>query len=371
MLPWRCCSTERTGGRAGLEEGLDEDWLAAREMGVRDMTSMNDLQLKYKDKVKAQLQKRAEEIKKEDEALRNRLSRNLQLGKDAYGCVALRRRLAQRVAWASGRVPFAGGGSTPAACIDSAQVRRVRFGRQAAGAGGGGAGRHLGAGGRGAAVAGALLPGAFCSRMLCEAPGCAGRIKRRGDACPVGRVLDAARHAQACGREQDCLDVYKSLEANHPVKKIRKQARDGGGRRGGSGGTLTRTNCVAAPDASTAHARAPCRRRTCGTSLRRPSWRSARRSASRSPSSRATRGGKSECQGTGALRLGLWQRPGTGKLRTWYKPCELEFCTPCGAAQGPQDRLLVAPGGAAQAQAELVLGQRLVEHAASALVPAR
>ncbi len=26
------------------------------------------------------------------------------------------------------------------------------------------------------------------------------------------------------GREQDCIDLYKSIEANHPIKKIRSQA---------------------------------------------------------------------------------------------------------------------------------------------------
>lgn len=30
--------------------------------------------------------------------------------------------------------------------------------------------------------------------------------------------------AQACGQEQECIDLYKSLEATHPSAQIRKQA---------------------------------------------------------------------------------------------------------------------------------------------------
>lgn len=30
--------------------------------------------------------------------------------------------------------------------------------------------------------------------------------------------------AQACGQEQECVDLYKSLEATHPSAQIRKQA---------------------------------------------------------------------------------------------------------------------------------------------------
>ena len=30
--------------------------------------------------------------------------------------------------------------------------------------------------------------------------------------------------AQACGQEQECLDLYKSLEATHPSAQIKKQA---------------------------------------------------------------------------------------------------------------------------------------------------
>lgn len=30
--------------------------------------------------------------------------------------------------------------------------------------------------------------------------------------------------AQACGRSEDCINLYKSIEANHPSRKIKKQA---------------------------------------------------------------------------------------------------------------------------------------------------
>ena len=29
---------------------------------------------------------------------------------------------------------------------------------------------------------------------------------------------------QACGREADCIKLYKSVEKSHPVKRIRKEA---------------------------------------------------------------------------------------------------------------------------------------------------
>ncbi|KAL6748275.1 hypothetical protein V8C86DRAFT_1176484 [Haematococcus lacustris] len=31
---------------------------------------------------------------------------------------------------------------------------------------------------------------------------------------------------QACGRETECVDLYKYLEANHPLPRVRKQAAD-------------------------------------------------------------------------------------------------------------------------------------------------
>lgn len=32
--------------------------------------------------------------------------------------------------------------------------------------------------------------------------------------------------AQACGREKEAIDLYKSIEANHPSRKVKKQAAD-------------------------------------------------------------------------------------------------------------------------------------------------
>jgi hypothetical protein len=37
-------------------------------------------------------------------------------------------------------------------------------------------------------------------------------------------TLAAHHHAQACGREADCIDLYKRIEQEHPVAKIKKQA---------------------------------------------------------------------------------------------------------------------------------------------------
>jgi hypothetical protein len=36
---------------------------------------------------------------------------------------------------------------------------------------------------------------------------------------------------QACGRENDCLEMYKFLEATHPVPKLRRQVGVSSGRR--------------------------------------------------------------------------------------------------------------------------------------------
>ncbi len=35
-----------------------------------------------------------------------------------------------------------------------------------------------------------------------------------------------ARSRQACGRETDAIDLYKYIEANHPSRKVKKQAAD-------------------------------------------------------------------------------------------------------------------------------------------------
>ena len=38
------------------------------------------------------------------------------------------------------------------------------------------------------------------------------------------RCNSEAHDLQACGREQDCIQVYKTVEQTHPVNAIKKQA---------------------------------------------------------------------------------------------------------------------------------------------------
>jgi N-acetyl-beta-hexosaminidase len=57
--------------------------MVALEFGT-SLDSMSEVQAKYMEKVKEKLQKRAEELRAEDEALEARLAQTLVLGKEAY-----------------------------------------------------------------------------------------------------------------------------------------------------------------------------------------------------------------------------------------------------------------------------------------------
>ncbi|GAX73861.1 hypothetical protein CEUSTIGMA_g1311.t1 [Chlamydomonas eustigma] len=69
----------------GLEKGIDEDEMVALEFGT-SLDAMTEVQVKYMEKVKEKLQKRAEELRAEDEAMEARLAKTLVLGKEAYEC---------------------------------------------------------------------------------------------------------------------------------------------------------------------------------------------------------------------------------------------------------------------------------------------
>lgn len=70
----------------GLEQGFKEEELIAMELGFASTSALPEALRPYKDKIKDKLAKRAEEIRVEEEALKARLSRNLNLGKEAYEC---------------------------------------------------------------------------------------------------------------------------------------------------------------------------------------------------------------------------------------------------------------------------------------------
>jgi tetratricopeptide (TPR) repeat protein len=61
-------------------DGVDEDDLVARQLGASSATDLSDVQEKYKDKIKAKLEARAEELQREREARAIKFSQ----GKAAY-----------------------------------------------------------------------------------------------------------------------------------------------------------------------------------------------------------------------------------------------------------------------------------------------
>ncbi|GLC37815.1 hypothetical protein PLESTB_001479500 [Pleodorina starrii] len=70
----------------GLEQGFEEDELLALELGVSSISGLTEAQKAYKDKIQQKLAKRAAELKAEEDAVKERLARNLELGKKAYEC---------------------------------------------------------------------------------------------------------------------------------------------------------------------------------------------------------------------------------------------------------------------------------------------
>ncbi|KAG2439345.1 hypothetical protein HXX76_004704 [Chlamydomonas incerta] len=121
-------------------------------MGVSSLTGLSETQRAYKDKIKQKLAKRAAELKKEEDEIKAKLARNLELGKKAYEC-----------------------GEYPA------------------------------------------------SVKLLEAA-----VQDTGPDTVLGgeSQLWLGLAYQACGREQDAIDLYKYIEANHPSRKVKKQAAD-------------------------------------------------------------------------------------------------------------------------------------------------
>jgi tetratricopeptide (TPR) repeat protein len=127
----------------GLQSGRDEDDLVAQELGVNELS---DLQEKYKDKIKLKLAERAEDLQRE----KDQKSALFVYGKKAY----------ER-------------GQYPAATQ------------------------------------------AFERALDEEGPftGLGGEIQ-----------LWLALAYQACGREEDCIELYKRVEQTHPLSKIKRQA---------------------------------------------------------------------------------------------------------------------------------------------------
>ncbi|PNW75474.1 hypothetical protein CHLRE_12g528050v5 [Chlamydomonas reinhardtii] len=136
----------------GLDQGFEEDELLALEMGVSSLAGLSETQRAYKDKIKQKLATRAAELKKEEEELKAKLARNLELGKKAY-----------------------------------------EYGEYAA------------------------------SVRLLELA-----VQDTGPDTVLGgeAQLWLGLAYQACGREKEAIDLYKSIEANHPSRKVKKQAAD-------------------------------------------------------------------------------------------------------------------------------------------------
>jgi len=128
--------------------GVDEDDLVARQLGKDNPSQMSEVQDKYKDKIKAKLESRAEELKREREA------------------------------------------------------RAVKFVRGKA----------------------AYERGQYSSSVtLLEAA-----LNEEGPFTQLGGEIQMwlALAYQACGREEDCIEMYKTIEKSHPLPAIRRQAAD-------------------------------------------------------------------------------------------------------------------------------------------------
>jgi hypothetical protein len=134
----------------GIEHGLKEDELIALELGAASLDELSDAQRAYVGKLKERLHARAEEMRAEEAARREREARNLTAGKRAYE---------------SGEYP--------------------------------------------AAV-----------KLFEAAADDTGRLSPLGGEA----LMWLALAYQAVGREQECIDTYVWLEANHPLARVRKQA---------------------------------------------------------------------------------------------------------------------------------------------------
>lgn len=127
---------------------MDEDDLVARQLGKDDPSQMSELQDKYKDKIKAKLESRAEELKREREA--------------------------RAVKFVQGKVAYERGQYSS-------------------------------------------------SVTLLEAA-----LNEEGPFTQLGGEIQMwlALAYQACGREEDCIEMYKTIEKTHPLPAIRRQAAD-------------------------------------------------------------------------------------------------------------------------------------------------
>mmetsp|Transcript_4386 Transcript_4386/g.11931 ORF Transcript_4386/g.11931 Transcript_4386/m.11931 type:complete len:314 (-) Transcript_4386:984-1925(-) len=135
---------------AGVAEEIDEDLIVAAELGADDYEGLSDIQKQYFGKVKDKLSKRAEELERIEAEEKLRVSKSLQLGKDAYAI-----------------------------------------------------------GEYGASVS--LLEAAT--------------VETEANAAMLGEAQTwLALAYQACGRERDCVELYRYMENNHPLPKFKKQA---------------------------------------------------------------------------------------------------------------------------------------------------
>jgi tetratricopeptide (TPR) repeat protein len=139
---------------AGVKAGLTADEMVAMEIGgVPNFADLTPPQREYASAVKRKLEKRAEELAKEEAERRAREARNFELGKALYERGEYR------------------------ACVEALE--------------------------QGVEDAG-------------------GRGTQLGGECAMWLALGY----QALGREEQCLELYRWLEQNHPNKKLRKQAAD-------------------------------------------------------------------------------------------------------------------------------------------------
>lgn len=131
---------------AGAADGTDADDLVAQQLGAGSASQLTDTQDRYKDKIKAKLEERAEELRREREARAAKFT----AGKAAY---------------ARGQYP------TSVTLLEAALEE-------------------------------------------------AGPFSQLGGEVQMWLALAY----QACGREEDCIAMYKTVEKTHPVPAIRRKA---------------------------------------------------------------------------------------------------------------------------------------------------
>ena len=160
---------------AAVNDGADEEEVVAAQLGAKGAAELSDVQSQYKDKIREKLAE-----------VGGTKGQRCYLGWRAWGLTAPARR--------------------PPPVQRAEELRREKEARAVKFA----AGKE--AYGRGSYPA---------SVTLLE-----GALNEEGPFTPLGGEIQLwlALAYQACGRETDCIDMYKAVEKTHPLPSVRRQA---------------------------------------------------------------------------------------------------------------------------------------------------